>query len=142
MPFLKLRNIIFLLIVLSLLSCGNENEKKNKTEIQSNESSEEDENETPMSPEEVFSSTLTQGMAGDDEIQDLQLYLEEQIYPSVAKSEKVTLDRISVSLYLLSYFEGGVQKNFTLQKFYNPAKDVVFFEKKEIQSDAVKQFLK
>lgn len=142
MPFLKLRNIIFLLIVLSLLSCGNENEKKNKTEIQSNESSEEDENETPMSPEEVFSSTLTQGMAGDDEIQDLQLYLEEQIYPSVAKSEKVTLDRISVSLYLLSYFEGAVQKNFTLQKFYNPAKDVVFFEKKEIQSDAVKQFLK
>lgn len=142
MPFLKLRNIIFLLIVLSLLSCGNENEKKNKTEIQSNESSEEDENETPMSPEEVFSSTLTQGMAGDDEIQDLQLYLEEQIYPSVAKSEKVTLDRISVSLYLLSYFEGGVQKNFTLQKFYNPAKDEVFFEKKENQSDAVKQFLK
>ncbi|MBL8006933.1 MAG: hypothetical protein JNJ56_05335 [Ignavibacteria bacterium] len=142
MPFSKLRNIIFLLIVMSFLSCGKENEKKNKTEIQNNVSSEEDEDDTPMSPEEVFSSTLTQGMAGDDEIQDLQLYLEEQIYPSVSKSEKVTLDRISVSLYLLSYNESGVQKNFTLQKFYNPAKDEVFFERKEIQSDAVKQFLK
>lgn len=142
MPIYKYSFFIFFLISIAFISCRNENEKKNKTDIQTDISSEDDEDDTLMTPREVFSSALTQGIAGDDEIQDLQLYLEEQIYPSVLNSEKVTLDRISASLYLLSYYEGGVQKNFTLQKFYNPSKDEVFFEKKEVQSDAVKQFLK
>lgn len=93
-------------------------------------------------PEEIFSSSLVEGILGSDQDEDLELYLEEQIYPSVSKSKKVTLDRISSSLYLLSFEEGGQKKNIVIQKFYDPEKDEYVFEKNETDSDAMKIFLK
>lgn len=133
---------LILLAAAMLFSCGKESEKKKTAEKETQSSDTESDTDTVLSPEEEFSSALTLGIAGDDEITDLQIYLEDEIYPSVNKSDKVTLDRISASVYLLTYSEGGVMKNFTLQRFYNPAKEEVFFEKKEIQTDAVKQFVK
>ena len=94
-----------------------------------------------MTKEEIFSSTLVQDIAGDEN-EDLEMYLEEVIYPMVSKSNKVTLEKISGSLYLLSYDDNGTMKNLILQEYYSPSKDEMVFDKTETQTNAVKQFVK
>jgi hypothetical protein len=103
---------------------------------------EEDDDTISLSAEEIFSTTLVEDIleAGEDE--DLKLYLEEEIYPLVSNSKKVTLDRVSASLYLLMYEDNGVVKKFIIQKFYNPGNFEVFFLKRETETSAIEQFLK
>jgi len=136
--------IFFILIIsFTFYSCKNETSTKPKVEVKNTESnSDEEDGDSTLTPEEVFSSALIQDIIGEDENVDLQIYLEEQIYTTASKSAKITLDRVSGSLYLLSYDENGVMNNYILQKFYNPVKDEFIFEKTEVQTNAVKQFLK
>lgn len=125
-----------LLLTILIISCGDNT--KNDTET-----TEKDDSDTiSLSPEELFSSTLLEDILQSSEDDDLKSYLEEEIYPIVANSTKVTIDRISASLYLLSYDENGVQKNFVIQKFYNPSSLEMHFEINEIESSAVDQYLK
>ncbi len=85
-----------------------------------------------MSPPEVFSLTLTEDILNVDD-EDLRYYLEEEIYPLVSKSEKVTIDRLSSSEYLLSYLSEGAFKGLLIKKFYNPVEDIVVFTKTEAE---------
>lgn len=139
-----LKIIPFVLLAILFISCSKED--KQKTEGRQNQTSGQQNNavddaDTNMTKEEIFSSTLVQDIAGDEN-EDLQIYLEEVIYPMVSKSNKVTLEKISGSLYLLSYDENGTMKNLILQEYYSPAKDEMVFEKIETQTNAVKQFVK
>lgn len=139
---LKLFPILFLSLI--LMSCSKED--KTKTESKQNsttttQTTTNDEADTNMSKEEIFSSTLVQDIAGDEN-EDLEMYLEEVIYPMVSKSNKVTLEKISGSLYLLSYDDNGTLKNLMIQEFYSPSKDEMVFDKTETTTNAVKQFMK
>jgi len=135
--------IIILIISLSLFSCNKENNINQKSESpKSDTQNEESDTDTAMTAAESFSSALVEDIMGENEDMELQIYLEEQIYPLISKSGKVTIDRISSSLYLLSYNENGVMKNYLIQKFYNPEKDEIFIEKSETQLNSVKQFVK
>jgi len=131
-----------LLLAFVLTSCSKKDEpvtqkqNTNKTENTTN-----DGEEVPMTKEEVFSSTLVQDIAGEEN-EALEFYLEESIYPVVSKSNKVTLDKISGSLYLLSYDENGTMKHWIIKEYYSPVKDEMVFDKTETQTDAVKQFIK
>lgn len=127
-----------------LISCGKEETQKQRSDIQKNETQEsnEDNSDTSMTAEELFSFALIQNIMGEEEDIELQDYLEEQIYPLVSGSDKVTIDRISSSLYLLSYNDGGNAKNLLIQKFYNPAKDEFVFDKKDIELNSIRQFVK
>ncbi len=129
-----------------LFSCNKETPPRERTQTQNNESTGNNDSssdtDTTMTVEEVFSSSLVQDIMGENDDDDLQFYLEDQIYPLVSKSDKVTLDRISSSLYLLHYEQAGVKKNFIIQKFYNPVKDEFVFEKTETETDAARQFVK
>lgn len=87
---------------------------------------------TSLSPKEVFSLTLTEDILGEDD-EDLRTFLEDDIYPMVSKSEKVTIDRISSSEYLLSYLQDGTLKGLLIKKFYNPVEDIVVFTKNETE---------
>ena len=137
------RIIILILISLSLFSCNKENSTSQKTETPKTDTqNEESDTDTAMTASESFSSALVEDIMGENEDMELQIYLEEQIYPLISKSGKITIDRISSSLYLLSYDENGVMKNYLIQKFYNPGKDEIFFEKIETQVNSVKQFVK
>lgn len=124
-----------LIISLILISCNKDDAPKEKTDTQNNQSQDENGNEndsdSTMSPEEAFSSALVQDILGENDDPDLQIYLEEQIFPLVSKSNKVTIDRVSSSQYLLSYDEAGALKNLVIQKYYSPGKDEFVFEKKE-----------
>ncbi len=136
--------VIVLIICSVFISCNKEtktDQSSSKSDKGTNEITE-SETDSVMTPEEIFSSSLVQDIIGDDEDIELQIYLEEQIYPLVLKSNKITIDKISSSLYLLSYEESGVMKNFILQKFYNPVKDEFVFDKTETQINSFKQFVK
>lgn len=136
--------VIVLIICSVFISCDKEtktDQSSSKSDKGTNEITE-SETDSVMTPEEIFSSSLVQDIIGDDEDIELQIYLEEQIYPLVLKSNKITIDKISSSLYLLSYEESGVMKNFILQKFYNPVKDEFVFDKTETQINSFKQFVK
>ena len=136
--------VIVLIICSVFISCDKEtktDQSSSKSDKGTNEITE-SETDSVMTPEEIFSSSLVQDIIGDDEDIELQIYLEEQIYPLVSKSNKTTIDKISSSLYLLSYEESGVMKSFILQKFYNPVKDEFVFDKTETQLNAFKQFVK
>jgi hypothetical protein len=138
-----LKTIIIVLISLVLFSCNKENSTRQRTESPKTDTqNEESDSDTAMTAEESFSSALVEDIMGENDDVDLQYYLEEQIYPLITKSDKITIDRISSSLYLLSYNENGAMKNFLLQKFYNPVKDEIVFEKSETQSNTLKQFVK
>lgn len=142
---LMISKLVIVLIICSVfISCDKEtktDQSSSKSDKGTNEITE-SETDSVMTPEEIFSSSLVQDIIGDDEDIELQIYLEEQIYPLVLKSNKITIDKISSSLYLLSYEESGVMKNFILQKFYNPVKDEFVFDKTETQINSFKQFVK
>lgn len=136
--------VIVLIICSVFISCDKEtktDQSSSKSDKGTNEITE-SETDSVMTPEEIFSSSLVQDIIGNDEDIELQIYLEEQIYPLVSKSNKITIDKISSSMYLLSYEESGVMKNFILQKFYNPVKDEFVFDKTETQINSFKQFVK
>jgi hypothetical protein len=131
---------IIILFPILFLSCGKEKVQSPKQD-KPVENQVMDEDTTSLSPEEAFSSTLVNDILNVDD-EDLQSYLEEEFYPKLKNSEKVTIDKISSSLYILTYYEKGTEKNLMIQKFYNPITYEMFFESKEIQTNAVKQFIR
>lgn len=116
---------LFLLSVVPLLlisGCGD-----------NNQSSKDDLTDTlTLAPQEVFSLTLTEDILREDD-EDLRMYLEEEIYPVVSKSDKVTIDRISSSEYLINYSQDGLYKGLLIKKFYNPVEDIIVFTKSEAE---------
>ncbi len=139
-----LRIIPILLLALTITSCSKEDKPKtesNNTNTTQNQPNANDLSGENMTKEEIFSSTLVQDIAGDEN-EELEIYLEEAIYPMVSKSNKVTLDKISGSLFLLSYDDNGAMKNLLIQEYYSPVKDEMVFDKIETQTNAVKQFVK
>ena len=108
--------VIVLIICSVFISCDKEtktDQSSSKSDKGTNEITE-SETDSVMTPEEIFSSSLVQD----------------------------TIDKVSSSLYLLSYEESGIIKNFILQKFYNPVKDEFVFDKTETQINSFKQFVK
>jgi hypothetical protein len=114
--------LIFLMPLLMMTGCGENNKSVGEDSSDS----------VSMSPPEVFSLTLTEDILNVDD-EDLRYYLEEEIYPLVSKSEKVTIDRLSSSEYLLSYLSEGAFKGLLIKKFYNPVEDIVVFTKTEAE---------
>ncbi|MEO6696252.1 MAG: hypothetical protein ABIY50_03080 [Ignavibacteria bacterium] len=139
----KMRRLIIFIVLLFIFSCNKSsnppavNETMNET---MNESSAE-ESDSNLTAEEIFSTSLVQEIAGVDDI-DLQIYIEEQFYNLASKSDKVTLDRISSSIYLLCYVQGGAKKSFILQKYYDPVNDEFIFDKSVTDINASDIFLK
>ncbi|HMS65760.1 MAG TPA: hypothetical protein PKD83_10975 [Ignavibacteria bacterium] len=135
--------LIFIFSIL-LISCNKNTENKQNAQNQNNaqeESGNENETDSVMTDEEEFSSSLVQDILGEEDV-NLQIYLEEEIFPVVSKSKKVTLDRISSSIYLLGFDDNGTSRNFMIQKLYNPETGDFIFEKTEIPTSAQKQFVK
>ncbi len=136
--------IILLTFALLLNSCGKDDNVKETSEKEKNQTQEESsyESDSTMTVEEAFSTALVQDIIGNQEDPELQTYLEEQIYPIASKSDKVTIDKISSSLYLLSYNDNGAMKNILIQKFYNPVEDEFIFESRDTDANSLKQFVR
>lgn len=133
-----MKYLVLILISVFFISCG---DKTNDSDNRNSSSNNETDDTTSLSPQEAFSYVLVNQVLNSDD-EDLELFLENEIFPVVSKSEKVTIDEISSSLFLLTYFEGEAEKNLLIQKFYNPVKDEVTFVKYETSLTPKKQFLK
>jgi hypothetical protein len=125
--------------VISSQGCGkgeekNTNESTSKTEAQ--------DQDTSLTPEEIFSATLVQGIVGEEDDPDLEAFLEEDLYGELKNSKAVTMDRISSSMYVIEYENLGQMKSYLIRKYYNPQKDEYYFEKTASDLDVKKHFLK
>ncbi len=131
----KIFTLFSFIFIILIIFYGCNKEDKSNTEIYDNEL-----DTGSITPAESFAITMIDDFLGEDD-EDLSYYLENEIYPLVSKSEKVTLDKISTSLYILSYIENGNERNFLIEKFYNPVKDEISFSRKEINQNSRKIFL-
>ena len=129
---------VFLFLSL-FISCGDIDD----SDMSENDSNEKNEShlDTNLTPAETFSLSLVQEIL-DEEDEDLQIFLEKEFFPLASNSPKVTIDKISSSIYILSFQSDTVMKNFLIQKFYIPAKDEFAFEKNEIDFDAADKLVK
>ena len=128
--------IFLMLTVMIISSCG-----KNTSEQKKNEQSESISDTMALTPKEALSATLLEDIMNQSD-DDLADYIQEEIYPLVLKSQRVTMERLSASLYLLQYESSGTDKYLLIQKFYNPQSDEVTFTKTETTITPQKQFLK
>jgi len=124
------------------MSCRNE--EKSKSPVQNKEPVSQDINDidtAKLTPQEAFSTALSKDILNEDD-EDLQIFLEEDIYPIVSSLNRVTIDKISNSIYILSYGDKNAEKYFLIHKFYNPLSDEIYYEKEELKSDAAKRILR
>jgi hypothetical protein len=122
-----------------MFSCGKADNSKEKIVINDVAESEDT---AAMTPSESFSSALTDAFLDESGDEGLQYYLEEEIFPIISKADKVTIDKISASIYLLSYNEGNEMKNFIIRKIYNPQLDEISFQREDVQFEPNKYFIK
>jgi len=142
--FLSLIIMSFSVFVM-ITGCGKEKSISTSSEQKQQQQQQmgiDNEDTTSLTPAESFASTLCQDILNDDSEVELELYLADVIYPKVSGSSKVTLDQVSSSMYLLTYFEGNTEKHLLIQKYYNPQKEEIFFESSETSLSSNKQFLK
>lgn len=141
--FLSLILVCFSAFIMAA-GCGKEksNNSVNEQKQQQQQMGIEDEDTTALTPAESFASALCQDILNDDSEVDFESYLIDVIYPKVSGSTKVTLDRVSSSIFLLTYFEGNTEKHLLIQKYFNPQKGEIFFESSETSLSPNKQFLK
>jgi len=141
--FLSLIIVCFSAILLAA-GCGKEKSinTANEQKQQQQQMGIEDEDTTALTPAESFATVLCQDILNDDSEADFESYLIDVVYPKVSGSTKVTLDRVSSSIFLLTYFEGSTEKHLLIQKYFNPQKGEIFFESSETSLSPSKQFLK
>lgn len=134
--------MLILCSTLIISSCGNNdpvNEDGTDTE---NVDEHEDGDTTSLSEAELFSMVLVNDVLQGTEENDLQLYLEEEIFPIVGEAGKVTLDRLSASVYIMTYEKDGVKKSLLLQKFYDPVNEQIVFERTETSYGLKSQYVR
>ena len=131
--------LIMMLFVIASGGCGKGEEKSTNESTSKTESQDQD---SVLSPEEIFSATLVQGIVGEEDDPDLEAFLEEDLYGELKNSKAVTMDRISSSMYVIEFENLGQMKSYLIRKYYNPQKDEYYFEKTAFDLDVKKQFLK
>jgi|WetSurMetagenome_2_1015567.scaffolds.fasta_scaffold285853_2 hypothetical protein len=138
------RALFFILIIFSvfLFGCNKTKDTGKNTAENTEQQTDNDVDTTDMTPAEAFASALVQDILNVENELELEDFLIDNIYPKLSGSQKVTIDRISSSLFLLKYYEGTTEKNILIQKFYNPKEDEIYFESTETSTNNLKQFLK
>lgn len=122
--------LILLILSFSLFSCS---QKDNDIKIEKETiNSDEEIVSDSLTPAENFALAMIQDVLQDEQEIDLQPYLEEEIFPLISKSEKVTIDKVYSSMYLLKYISSGIERNILIQKYYNPNTGEIKFEKSDI----------
>lgn len=127
---------LFILFVLTIsVSCKRSPEKVNNEDINSHS-----EDTVTLTPAQNFAITLVEDFINEED-PDLEVFLEKTIYPIVAKADKVTIDRLGDTIYLLTYFLEGTEKNILIEKYFSPSKEETFFEYKEVKYSRLTSFL-
>ncbi len=135
-----------LTLIISLMlaaGCGKDKSRDNTQTSGTKEQEQVNDIDTAeMTPAEIFAEALVQNVINDENEPELEDFIAESLYTKLSASPKVTMDRVSSSLFIIKFFENGAEKNLLLQKYYNPKEDEIFFETSETQFSNTKLFLK
>ena len=113
--------LYILLISIVMFSACSEKDKTAENE--------DDQDTTQLTKGVLFSAVMLNDFLQLEDDEDLGLFLENEIYPLVAGSPRVSMDRLSGSEYLVTYDSAGQNKNLIIQRFYNPKGEHTFFVK-------------
>ena len=94
-----------------------------------------------LSPEELFSSSLIEDFLGEESDEDLQYFLENDIYPLVKNSGKLSFDCLSNSIYLLQYVLNNQEYCYIIQKYYDVKNEEIYYEKTQTSVNLIKYFI-
>jgi repressor of nif and glnA expression len=86
--------------------------------------------DTPLTREELFAMHVAGGLLQLED-EDLQEYLQTEVYPLVSASQKVFANRESSTEFSIFYEGDGKMNIITIRKFYDAAGESVFFEMSE-----------
>lgn len=134
--FSSLIRSIYLLFVLFILltGCG-------KSDVQQQEdmiSEDTEESDTTLTPQEVLSTSLVQGILGEEDEPALETYIENELFEEMKSSNRATIEKISATTFFLEFESGGQMRSYILKKFYNPQKDEFFFIRSSAEDKEVK----
>ncbi|HRE40897.1 MAG TPA: hypothetical protein PLG90_06155 [Ignavibacteria bacterium] len=116
---MKILFLIFVSIVF-ISGCGKNDDTKQ--ENQSNQDT------VVLEKDEMFGySLVNELLETEDEL--LENYLITQIYPLASNSKKVTMERLSGTIYYLNIYNEKDTSEIWIRKFYDPQNEEVFFEK-------------
>ncbi len=119
--------LVFAFFPLLLFSSCNKNDKDIANKDLSS-----DEDTLSLTPSEAFAFSLTQDILLDDRETDLETYLEKVIFPAVKDFNKVTINKISDSEYLVICKNEKNEMRIQITKYYNLQNGEIFFEQKII----------
>lgn len=119
---------ILIFCVFALVSCSKDKENINTSS--SNTESGEELDTAELEKDEMFGAVLTNDFLNEED-EDFQTYLTTQIYPLMATSKKVTIEKISASNYIIIYDDANNTKQMLIKKYYNPLTEEIFFERSD-----------
>lgn len=111
-------------------SCSKEKEPLTNTGTSNTESQGDELDTAELEKDEMFGAVLANDFLHEED-EDFEMYLTTQIYPLMATSKKVTIDKISASIFVLTYDDAGNTKKMLIKRYYNPLTEEVFFERGE-----------
>lgn len=106
-------------------------EKRQETTQQQNNDETDNPQDTAMSPEEQFSTSIMTDFLGDSDDDDLQDYIETEIYKNAQNYNGVSMIELSPSTWFVSFEKDGNNKNFILQKYIDFKTSDYYFRMKE-----------
>lgn len=113
-----------------IIACSKDKETTGNTNSTNTESQSDELDTAELEKDEMFGAVLANDFLHEED-EDFELYLTTQIYPLMATSKKVTIDKISASTFILTYDDAGNTKKMLIKRYYNPLTEEVFFERGE-----------
>jgi hypothetical protein len=135
-----LLSIIFLILFLYVQGCSKKedkpvtDDKKQTNRIEPPPNSDdtiENPEDSTMTPEEQFSTSIMSDFLDDSDDEDLQDYLETEIYKYAQNYNGVSVIELSPSTWFVSFEKDGNNKNFILQKYIDFKSTDAYFRMKE-----------
>jgi len=108
-----------------------EKKQETTTEQQTNPNEIENPQDTVLSPEEQFSTAIMSDFLDGSDDEELQDYLETEIYKYSQNYNGVSLIEISPSTWFVSFEKDNNNKNFILQKYIDFKSGDSYFRMKE-----------
>jgi hypothetical protein len=134
-----MRILIIFLFVLFIAGCSKDN---NKTPTTSNDKQLQEQNQkidttddnpadTNLTPEEKFSTSVMVDFLDGDEDEDLEGFLEEEVFKFSANYTGAAVIGISPSTWLLSLEKDNSTKNYLIQKYVDFKTNEYYFRMRE-----------
>jgi hypothetical protein len=128
----------FLIIIIAVffISCSKKDDKPvtdNKTQTEQKQDSPDDTNpaDTNLTPEEKFSTSIMTDFLDGPEDEDLQDYLEEEVFKYSGNYTGAAVIELSPSTWLLSLEKNDAVKNYIIQRYVDFKSNDYYFRMKE-----------